>query len=271
MRHTRQKLLVTTAVLAFSATAYAADMPVKAAPPVAPVAPVVNWTGFYVGGQLGGASMNGSCSQTNNSPFAFPTGDGLVPCSVPSASGMPSAESFVGGGKIGYDFQFGKVVLGLVGDWNWADLNSSFQSGGPTSSIARASTKIDWLASFRGRIGWAFDNVLFYGTGGVAWAHVKDSASFTGTCCGNWASQSTTTATGAVAGGGFEYRVSQNVSVVGELLWYGNFKSSSTIACKGIGDTEGGPLNTCFGGTQTYTTNFNSDVVLGTLGVNWRF
>jgi outer membrane immunogenic protein len=269
MKNVRTKLLATTALLAFSGVAYAADMPVKAPPPP-PVAPVTNWTGFYVGGMVGGASMNGSCTQSNTSPYAFPNSvdGGLVPCSTPSSnSGLPSAESVVGGVRVGYDYQINRVVLGVVGDWDWTNLNSSFQSG--NFSIARAGTKIDWLASFRGRVGWAFDNVLFYGTGGIAWAHIRDNASFSGTCCGNWSDQSTTTATGAVAGGGFEYRVTQNVSVVGELLWYGSFKSSASVTCQG--GTEGGPTNFCFENTVNYTTNFKTDVVLGTLGVSWRF
>lgn len=99
-------------------------------------------------------------------------------------------------------------------------------------------------------------------TGGVAWTQIKASASFTSLpTFFNWASpQVSSNKTGAVAGGGFEYRFTSNVSFVGELLWYGFGTTSVSAFCH----CENFPL--------TYTTAFKSqDIVAGTLGVNWRF
>src|SRR5215469_6467732 len=115
MNAIRTRLLATTAALTLSGTAYAADMAVKAPPPIAPVAPIVNWTGFYVGAQIGGASFDPSCNTVavpNEFPFA------AQPCTpqeetVFSSSSLSTA-SVIGGGRVGYDWQWDKVVLGVV-------------------------------------------------------------------------------------------------------------------------------------------------------------
>jgi len=179
-----------------------------------------------------------------------------------------SSVGVLGGVKIGYDYQWDRVVLGVVGDVNWTDLNGTsqvqtvFLPG--VSGTSTAHERLDWLASVRGRVGWAFDNVLFYGTGGVAWAGIKASASVAsnfGAPDENFATEASTTKTGAVAGGGIEYRLTPHVSVVGEVLWYG----FGTTNISGVNHT--GPAS-----TATYTTEFShQDVVAGTLGVNWRF
>jgi len=255
----------------------AADMAVKAPPP-APVAPVTNWTGFYVGAQVGGASLDPSCSTTN------PVGieDNYGPCgpsfqtvdSPVTSTNFKASSAFVGGAKIGYDWQFwSHAVVGVVGDFDWTHLNANQQEvmtfpGFPGYVFpGSASEQIDWLASVRGRLGWAFDNVLFYATGGVAWTQIKFSARETfyapvgvNDAPFDWAGQGSSDKTGAVAGGGFEYRVSQNFSVVGELLWYGFGYTSISV------------FNPLPGFGTTFTTQFHdNDILVGTFGANWRF
>jgi outer membrane immunogenic protein len=271
MHKFRTQLLATTAMLALTGAAYAADMPVKA-PPMAPAPPVINWTGFYVGGQVGGASFDPSCHSFNT---AFETG--RDPCLVEGEgihdlqhSGSLSSSSFIGGGRVGYDWQFWThAVVGIVGEFDWADFKGSVQTvvpftqgNLPAGTALTASEKIDWLASVRGRLGWAFDSVLFYGTAGVAWTEIKTSASFVEPLdpADSFTSQGSTDRTGVVAGGGFEYRWTPNLSVVGELLWYGFGTTSRSAVCA------------CGGTPTTYTTQFNNqDILAGTLGVNWRF
>jgi outer membrane immunogenic protein len=271
MKKLRTQLFATTAMLALSSVAYAADMAVKMpvkAPPPAP-APVTNWTGFYVGAQIGGASFDPSCSTTGPS---FAT-DFALPCNTHSGeffnvlnSSSLSSAGVIGGGKIGYDYQWDRIVLGVVGEFDWTDLNgtSRVQSIDGGVGVATANERLDWLASVRGRVGWAFDNVLFYGTGGVAWTRIKASTSVSNPGAGaNFATpEFSTTKTGAVAGGGIEYRVTPHVSVVGEVLWYGFGSNSVNVVCSDP------PF--CVG--TAYTTEFShQDVVAGTLGVNWRF
>jgi outer membrane immunogenic protein len=268
MHNIRTQLLVTAAMLALSGAAYPAELPVKAPPPVAPAAPVTNWTGFYVGAQIGGAGFDPSCSTT------YPLGnavDGDGPCE-PFFSGKAfrtssfSSTAFIGGAKIGYDWEFwSHAVVGVVGDFDWTNLHATqYTTFTPAPAVlnSSASEKIDWLASVRGRLGWAFDSVLFYATGGVAWTQIKNNESeifpLAGTTISNFAGQSSTDKTGVVAGGGFEYRFTPNLSVVGELLWYDFGTTSISVA------------NAGFGGTITTQFN-NNDILVGTLGANWRF
>ena len=260
MHKFQTQLLATTAALALTGGAYAADLPVKAPPPVTPVAPVINWTGFYVGAQFGGASFDPSCSE--------PTFNPALACSTPlheegvtTTTSSLSSASVIGGAKIGYDYQWYRVVLGVVGEFDWTHLNGaaqrtvSFANGAP-DEFGAANERIDWLASARLRAGWAFDNVLFYATGGVAWTQIKASASFNDVTGPVFSSQVSSDRTGVVAGGGFEYRFTPNLSFVGELLWYDFGTTSANLVID----------------STTYTTNFKSqDIVTGTLGVNWRF
>jgi outer membrane immunogenic protein len=272
----RTQLLATTAILALSGAAYAADMPVKAPPPAAPVPYVANWTGFYVGGQVGGASFEPSCHSD-----ALSVDEGLDPCLVEfegtHTSGSFSSASVIGGGRIGADYQWGPVVLGVVGEFDWMNLHGTRQTTFNTEfdpiekgATLSAGAKIDWIASARGRIGWAFGNFLPYATGGVAWTQVKTSIGFAqgpeddAAPDGDFPSLSgggTSHKTGGVAGAGFEYMVAPHVSVFGEVLWYGFGSGTVSEFCA-----------VCGGTGHTYTTTFDhQDIVSGTLGVNWRF
>ena len=266
MQKIRTRLLTTAAALVMTSTAYAADMPVKAPASVAPVAPVASWTGFYGGLQAGVASMDGSCSQTDTVGFV----GGALPCFFDPGFRSGGA---IGGGRAGYDWQTGAVVVGLVGDFNWTNLKwaPTFDTAviEPGSS-GHANLGLDWLASVRGRLGWAMNNWLVYATGGVAWGRFNAESGVIGTCCGNWDASTTATKTGAVAGGGVEYKVNQHVSLFAEGLWYGSFGTiDNSRFCPG---TFLGPqLNSCFA-SGTYTTSFKiNDVVAGTVGLNLRF
>jgi outer membrane immunogenic protein len=263
MKSVRTRLLATAAILALGGPAYAADMAVKAAP-APPVAPVNTWTGFYGGFQAGWAHLDGSCSQTNTVGF----GSLGIPCATNPGTNSDSA---IGGLRVGYDYQFGAVVAGIVADWNWTSLNWS-QSTPPPATLegnGHGNLLIDSLPSVRGRIGWAVDNWLVYATGGVAWARVSVNSGMSNTCCGNWAAQTNTTKTGAVAGGGIEYRVTRNVSLFAEGLWYGGFGTvNNSRFCAGTANFQ---FNTCFA-SGTYTTSFKiNDIVAGVAGINFRF
>ena len=144
--------------------ALAADIPVPAPaqPPVyVPASPFYNWTGFYLGGNLGFGWEGGS--------FSDPLGNTLKP--VPNGL-------FLGGGQVGFNYQFwGGVVIGVETDLDWLPSNNTNSStallanppGVPTGSTAAVTVNNRWLTTITGRLGYAWDRVLLYGKGGGAW------------------------------------------------------------------------------------------------------
>jgi outer membrane immunogenic protein len=172
-----------------ASSASAADIaarPYTKAPAI--VAPIVNWTGFYIGAQVGGAWSDNSWDNVTL------TGEAV----------SHSKSSVVGGGHIGYNWQFNQFVLGVEGEFNGTDLNATSVS--ILNPAVTYGTKIDWYGTVVGRLGWAFDNVLIYGTGGVAFADIKTS----GVNAAIDSFSNSDTRTGWTAGGGIAYQITPN-------------------------------------------------------------
>jgi outer membrane immunogenic protein len=129
----------------------------------------------------------------------------------------------IGGGQIGYNWQVGQWVIGLEGDIDAQDFSRSRVVGaaiGPFVAGDAFSLESKWQASVRGRIGYAWDRVLLYATGGVAWTQAKGSVSLVG--IGTFTDD--TTVTGGTVGGGLEYAFTNNLSlgVEGRWTFYGD-------------------------------------------------
>jgi outer membrane immunogenic protein len=211
-----KKILLTTVGLAAlgMAPAIAADLPARTytkAP--AAVAPLYNWTGFYIGAM-------GGFGKEDTSDFALSGG--------------------FGGGTAGYNWQTGQFVFGIEADAAGADISSSLVIPG----FASAEDKIRALGTVRGRVGVAYEQFLFYGTGGFAWADERASATALGVTLTD-----TKTRTGWTAGAGAEVMFAPHWSVKAEYL-YRSFGSETIV-----------------GGLDTGTLNIHS----GQVGVNYHF
>ncbi len=168
--------------------ASAADLPVKALPPAA----LANsWAGFYVGGNVG-YSWGRAASDLNADPVTVSIGAGLTPFNTPGFLGSDTLtpKGAIGGGQIGYNWQTPpNWVFGLE-----ADLQASGEKGShsfsnpfnfttllfnqivvPVSGIATMdyAAKITWFGTVRGRVGYAWDRVMLYATGGLAYGGVN--------------------------------------------------------------------------------------------------
>lgn len=219
----KKSLLASVAIVALGTGAMAADLPVSVPAAIPASAPVVmNWTGLYVGANLGYTWGRGDVTYTGNPAFLTGVvGPGLAPRSF----GL-DADGWIGGAQLGYNIQFGQFVAGIEGDVafsNARDTRSAFSTVGLSSLTSSATTDLNWFASIRGRLGFAFDRVLVYGTGGVAFGEVEGSGAITGSgaLAGlAWAGSSKSTRTGWTIGGGAEYAFTQNLSARIEYLYY---------------------------------------------------
>ncbi|HKY09416.1 MAG TPA: outer membrane protein [Candidatus Binatia bacterium] len=226
----------------FASGALAADMPVKARPIAA--APAFNWTGFYIGGNVGAAWQN---SSTNFLSLPFGVGAPADPFQVNG-----SRAHFAGGVHAGYNFQFsGNWVVGAEIDFsllsNSANRNvrqATITGGTPVAGdFITTEDKTDWLASARARLGYAITpNWLVYGTLGGAWSRHSYEANEINTVLPFSATVGKfhKDATGVAAGGGFEYAMTQNLILRAEYLYYGVGKTVTAVApcvgaCAGVG------------------------------------
>ncbi|MCP3463854.1 outer membrane protein [Bradyrhizobium sp. CCGUVB23] len=203
----RTTLAAAAALFATTVAGSAADLaPVYTKAPAA----VYSWTGFYIGGNLGG----GMASSHFDDPDFY------------AASVTPARGFFTGGAQIGYNYQFGRGLVGIEADVNG---NSDFKGtvlGGDWSRAMTVTTKADVSGTIRARAGLVIDNALVYATGGAAWADVKQ----TGIEFNNVAASPTFGAPtgltanrsgvlwGGVIGAGVEYALSPNWIVGGEFL-----------------------------------------------------
>jgi outer membrane immunogenic protein len=159
-----------------------------------------DWSGLYLGAQFGYEIANTN-SVTTNLVGTFP-----VPFDYTS-------DGVVGGGHAGYNFQFGRFVLGVEGDAEAAALAGQ-QAVNAYGVTYVSRTTSDFDASIRARGGFAFNQFLIYGTGGVAWGQVKIAYSCAG-CVSAAGANSTLddVRTGWTAGAGAAYRLTRNVSL----------------------------------------------------------
>jgi len=210
-----RKLVILLAGLIFAGPAFAADLPMPAKAPPAPAA--YSWTGFYLGAQAGygwGTSWQMGASGFGN------TGDYPI-------------TGVVGGGTAGYNWQFNhNWVVGLETDFS----GSSIYGVGGTSltynCLGGCENKIEWFGTVRGRVGYAWDNVLLYATGG--WAYGSAEADIVGCPAGFCG---TNYVNGWTAGGGIEYALKGPWSFKAEYLHIdmGQFNFTNAGGCAGTG------------------------------------
>ena len=182
--------------------AAAADLALRSAAPVEPAA--TTWAGFYIGGQVGYGNDSVRWRNLGASPFFSPPG------SVTRDGGG----GVIGGGQLGYNFQYNRFVFGVEGSVSFADFDRSFTSPYfPATDVW--SSKIKSLATATGRVGYSFGGWLPYVKGGFAAANVDTSIQNNGL---GVSSQASSEHYGWTAGGGVEVKVSPKLSLGLEFM-----------------------------------------------------
>lgn len=219
------------------ASAQAADLPNRgfAPPPVAMSysPPPFSWTGAYVG--LNAGYGWGSLGDIGNTTFGKPSG-------------------FVLGGTLGYNHQLNRFVLGVEGDLNWTNVDSTARTialvGAPPAPATVASTAdVKWMGTLRARAGFSVDRALLFVTGGYAGVSLDtraaDITNNVTRSVSNWRN-------GWAVGGGIEYAFTRNLSAKTEYL-YTSFGNSTVFAA------------------TPYVARADLSMSLVRAGVNYRF
>ena len=179
--------LATVAFTTIIAPALAADMAVKAPAYVAPAAPIYSWTGFYIGGHIGGAFRD------NNNVF-----------------GGNDDVRFIGGGQVGADYQFsGSWLVGVEANYSYIARNNNTPFLFPGGNF---NHELRGLASVTGRVGYTWGPGLLYVKGGYAYADARNT--------GVGPFRFDSSRDGFTVGGGLEYMFAQNWSAKVEYQYY---------------------------------------------------
>jgi outer membrane immunogenic protein len=248
MRATFNTGVALLALLTIPMAANAADLKPAPAPVYtkAPMmAPVFSWTGFYIGGNLGGAWANTAITDSRFG-LNFSNGNNGV---------------FIGGGQVGFNYQVSNVVFGVEGDFDWAANNNNSVTGvvGPLGHTFTASANDRWMATVAGRLGYAIDRWLIYVKGGGGWVGANSFTVTDVTTGGSVTAGSNNTISGWLVGGGFEWAFANNWSVRAEYDYFGLSGRSLTV-----------PATFPVLAGDTFTTS-NNNIQTATVGINYRF
>jgi outer membrane immunogenic protein len=297
---------VAVAAALTSGAALAADLPSRKGPPMLPPPPPPPlWTGFYVGLNAGGTWANSNTISTVGAPlfanplllvqtnnYAFESALGAT-----SSSTIGSNGGFIGGGQVGYNWQFyNSFLVGFEADIQGVASSSarrSFASVVPdaifgfNAAVATAgnvSRSLDYIGTVRGRLGWlATPTLLIYGTGGLAYGGVSSQTAISqqvvGPAAGTigapyfGAGAFSDTRTGWTAGGGVEWMFWPNWSAKVEYLYYdlGNLTYNSSGLANVVAPPGGVvPTGAIWSAAATQTsTHFNGNIVRA--GLNYHF
>jgi outer membrane immunogenic protein len=223
---------------AFAAAATLAGSAFAAEPAPAPSSvPVFTWTGLYVGGQIGYAwgrdpvTWAGTANDLDLAAGAF----------------TQSPQGVIGGAHVGYNLQYNPwLVIGVEGSVDGTSLSKTvvvplIDLPADTFGSATFNSSASVQGSIRGRLGIAWDRVLIYGTGGIAFTSFNTSITdttgfFTGVPGTN--TTISNTRAGWTAGGGLEYAITDNWWVRAEYR-YSNFGTTTDYPSPGVLPTGG--------------------------------
>jgi outer membrane immunogenic protein len=237
------------------------------------------WTGFYVGLNAGGTWANSNNVTTTAFPLRPGTGSLSAAASASGVFGAGNNGGFIGGGQIGYNWQFNNnFVAGIEADIQGvagtSGANNAFSMAPGAGraltwgTVAQYNSNLEYIGTVRGRLGWLFTpTLLVYGTGGLAYGGVSVNNSFV--TIHNIAPPSTAfggasfsdTRVGWTAGGGLEWMFWPNWSAKVEYLYYDlGTVSTATAAVR---------PNLVWGYASQTTQRFNGNIVRA--GVNYHF
>ncbi|MBT9289594.1 outer membrane protein [Prosthecodimorpha staleyi] len=231
-------LVTAAAAMILSDAAGAVDLFTKTAS-ATPACAAARFGGFYAGVNAGGMVQKSDFTDVDYFWYG--------------GTKSYSAQGATAGVQAGYNYVFCNTLVGFEVDANWANASSKKNF----TTYSTQSSSIDWFGTARLRAGFAVDNFLLYGTGGLAWGDIKSGWDFNKTY---WFPDAdfkklNTLGVGWVAGAGIEYAVTDKISIKAEGLYM--------------------DLGSKTGRTNPYDVTYKLDVAttaaVARLGVNVRY
>lgn len=263
------KLIATVGAVGAMASigvASAADLPVKAPPPVAPVP---TWTGCYIGANAGwgfGRAHDFLAPSPNSASLTF-WDPAFAAGAAPSFFNYDTSGG-IAGIQGGCNSQIGQLVLGAEGDFDWANIRGSqaIATSVPPGFVPGAFSSgqnLEWLGTIRGRLGYAPSNQwLFYFTGGMAFGQVGYNLAFAFPGSNDFQGISATrTEVGWTVGVGTEWAFTNSWSVKAEYL-YVDLGNSAFVSFPA-----GRAANLATNLTEAFQNHYN----IVRVGLNYKF
>jgi outer membrane immunogenic protein len=257
-------LLAGVAALALGGTAFAADLAVKA--PVAYV-PLFTWTGCYLGangGWIGG--RDGYRTEPKNQDITA-VDRGLV-----TREWRANKSAGTAGGQFGCQVQLGSWVIGGEWDWNWAGLAEDSTWSTPLIPLIDMTEdqwgprdywthkELDWFSTARVRLGLAWDRVLVFATGGLAYGAFDAYTHVRRYPDGFYNGAYSERRFGWTVGGGLEWAFANNWTAKAEFL-YLNFDNFDYIS----------PGNIDIAPQYQWRTKIDAEEYVARIGINYLF
>jgi len=260
---------VALAALAAATDAGAADLPLKAPPAPPPL--LTNWSGWYVGINVGVTRHHATTTDVNGFGVGG-FGPPVPPYVTPFFESTVSKASF--GGQVGYNWQFNNwLVAGVEADVDHVGAKTTFAP--PTVSnlllicggcVASATNELKWLATLRGRAGITFGNIFLYGTAGVAWGAIANRWGYG--------------AVGVVGPGGFSDSIFNVDEVRTGFIWGGGVEAalwSHWLVRLEAMHVDLGTSTATFTGIApflppgTFTTRFTNSATIARTALSWKW
>jgi outer membrane immunogenic protein len=232
----------------------------------APATPIYNWSGCYVGVNVGAGGAGSDVTTTIGNGTHLLSADAALVSN--SGTGSANATGFLGGGQTGCNWQSGLIVYGIEGDFDYFHSRPSFAnntntlSDGVTPFAVTQSLTTDFFATVRPRIGIAADRNLGYITGGAAFTQVNYTQSYVDGAvpAGTGNATASKALVGWTIGAGWEHAWTNNWTFKLEYL-FASFPTTNAFGA--IADSTGG----------TNPLHGSADLVIQTVraGVNFKF
>jgi opacity protein-like surface antigen len=263
-----KRFLFATSILALQlGAAIAADKPIVEGPVARPVPAPYDWSGFYIGFTAGGSWGSFNPRSATTGLGYFPSGSMTAAVNALGSSQAIDPVGYAVGAEIGYNHQLGSLLLGVEADVQGLKLGDQANGISPYPFVppgfffqSQQYATANWMLTLRPRVGFVYDNLLIYGTGGLALTTLQSDQLLADNNFMLEGGKLQSARLGYSVGGGVEYALSASASLKVEYL-FNHFDRTAAV-------TVANNLAPYFPATFAQSVDLDANIVR--LGLNYR-